>query len=267
MNDRLTRAATLIREARLERRPLASLPEDLRPVDEPEAYRLQDVLNAQLEAAGHGRPAGFKIGCTTPVMQAFLGIPNPCSGEVFGPTVYERHGTFVASDFLRPGVECEIAVRLNRTITPSDLPASGSFSRGDVAASVASCHASIEVVDDRYADYHALGTPTLIADDFFNAGEVLGPARSDWQALDLAALEGRMSINGREVGRGAGRDILGHPFEALAWLATAMARRGRTLPAGTFVTLGSLVATNWVEAGDDVLIEIEGLGQARATFR
>ena len=67
-------------------------------------------------------------------------------------------------------------------------------------------------------------------------------------------------------GRGFGRDILGHPFEALAWLATNLARRGRPLPAGTFVTLGSVVATIWVTAGDEVEIEIDGLGEARATF-
>jgi len=45
-----------------------------------------------------------------------------------------------------------------------------------------------------------------------------------------------------------------------------MASRGRALKAGEFVTLGSLVATNWVAAGDEILIEVEGLGEARATF-
>jgi 2-oxo-3-hexenedioate decarboxylase/2-keto-4-pentenoate hydratase len=75
-----------------------------------------------------------------------------------------------------------------------------------------------------------------------------------------------MLINGVEVGRGVGADILGHPLDALAWLADNMASRGRALKAGEFVTLGSLVATNWVAAGDEVLIEVEGLGEARATF-
>ena len=126
--------------------------------------------------------------------------------------------------------------------------------------------ASIEVVDDRYADWRTIGTPTLIADDFFNAGVVLGSPVRDWRRLDLAALAGRMLINGVEVGRGVGADILGHPLDALAWLADNMASRGRALKAGEFVTLGSLVATNWVAAGDEVLIEVEGLGEARATF-
>jgi 2-keto-4-pentenoate hydratase len=126
--------------------------------------------------------------------------------------------------------------------------------------------ASIEIVDDRYRDWPSLGTPTLIADDFFNAGCVLGERIREWRGLDLAAIGGRMLVNGAEVGTGRGADILGHPLEALSWLAGSMADRGRVLKAGEFVTLGSIVATQWVNAGDDVQIEIDGLGSARATF-
>ena len=75
-----------------------------------------------------------------------------------------------------------------------------------------------------------------------------------------------MSINGRVVGSGTGADIMGHPFEPLAWLANSMAERGSFLRAGEFVLLGSLVATKWVEKGDVVEVEVEGLGRAVARF-
>jgi 2-keto-4-pentenoate hydratase len=75
-----------------------------------------------------------------------------------------------------------------------------------------------------------------------------------------------MAINGVEVGTGRGADILGHPLAALAWLANALAGRGRYLNAGEFVLLGSVVETRWVEPGDLVEIEIEGLGTALAEF-
>ncbi len=75
-----------------------------------------------------------------------------------------------------------------------------------------------------------------------------------------------MAINGKEVGTGRGGDVLGHPFEALAWLANGLAGRGRPLSAGEFVFLGSVVETRWVEAGDRVEIEVEGLGRASARF-
>ena len=115
-------------------------------------------------------------------------------------------------------------------------------------------------------DYRALDTPTLVADDFFNAGCVLGAPVEGWRALDLAALRGRLTINGAEVGTGRGGDILGHPLEALAWLANALASRGQYLKAGEFVLLGSVVETRWVEQGDLVAASIEGLGAAFAQF-
>ena len=140
------------------------------------------------------------------------------------------------------------------------------MTRGGVAAAVGACMAAIEVVDDRYEDYRSLDTPTLIADDFFNAGCVLGEPVERWRELDLAALRGRMSINGSEVGQGRGGDILGHPLRALAWLANALAARGRALEPEEFVLLGSVVQTQWVAAGDHVEIEIEALGGASCQF-
>ena len=98
---------------------------------------------------------------------------------------------------------------------------------------VAGAMAAIEIVEDRYRDYAALAAPTLVADDFFGAGCVLGEERSDGRALDLSQVSARMLIDGREVGRGRGSDILGDPLSALLWLANDGARRGRALAAGT----------------------------------
>jgi 2-keto-4-pentenoate hydratase len=258
----IERAAQLLSAARLERRRFERLPEDCRPADLAAAYAVQDALHARLAAAGRGAVAGHKIGCTTPVMQKFLGIAAPCAGGVLAPAVQHRRGTFRHADFLHVGAECEIAVRLAH-----DLPASGApYSRARAGEAIGACMAAIEVVDDRYVEYRALDTPTLVADDFFNAACVLGTPVEAWRELDLAALRGRMTINGAEVGDGRGGDILGHPLEALAWLANTLAVRGRDLEAGAFVLLGSVVETRWVEPGDLVEVAIEGLGGASARF-
>ena len=253
-------AASALSAGRLARERMGLLPADLRPSDEAEAYRVQDALHGLIEAGGLGSPAGHKIGCTTPVMQSFLGIRNPCAGAVFDSTVREVSGSFDFDRLLHPGVECEIAVRLG-----ADLPADGApYDRSTVAPAVYAVMAAIELVDDRWLDYKSVDTPTLIADDFFGAGCVLGPPLHDWQQLDLTAVEGSMYINGTSVGSGTGADIMGHPFEALAWLANSMSGRGRGLRAGELVLLGSLVETKWVERGDLVTIEQPGLGSASA---
>jgi 2-keto-4-pentenoate hydratase len=168
-----------------------------------------------------------------------------------------RHGAYV-----RPGVECEIAVLLGR-----DLPAAGCpYDRASVADAVDAAMAAIEIVDDRYVDFRALGAPTLIGDDFFNAASVLGAPDRNWRRHDLAALAGGMSINGQNVGSGTGAQIMGHPLEALAWLANLRAGQGQMLKAGAFVSLGSIVETKWIAAGDLVEVAIEGLGRVSVQF-
>jgi 2-oxo-3-hexenedioate decarboxylase/2-keto-4-pentenoate hydratase len=253
-------AAAQLAAARLDHRLIRQLPDALRPRDVAEAYDLQDAVHATLEAAGHGRVIGHKIGCTTPVMQAFLNIPSPCAGGVFDTTAQLIDGRFRHADFRHVGVECEIAVRLGADLSD------GPFDRVSVAAGVAEAMAAIEVVDDRYDDYKTFDTPTLIADDFFDAGCVLGAPVADWQSIDLAALHGRMTINGADVGQGIGGDIMGHPLEALAWLASMRADQGVPLRAGAFILLGSVVETKWVEQGDLVEIDIDQLGRASARF-
>lgn len=258
-------AARHLSRGRLEGRPIDQLPAPLAPADENDAYAIQTALHGILTEAGRGALAGHKIGCTTPVMQRFLNIPNPCAGGVFAETVHHEEGRFRCARFHHVGVECEIAVRLDAPLG-ADGRAGRPHDRNTVAAAVGAVMAAIEVVDDRYVDYERLGALTLIGDDFFNAGCVLGSPVAGWRALDLAALPGTMKINGEPVGAGAGGDIMGHPLEALAWLANMMAARGRTLAPGEFVLLGSLVETKWVAAGDRVDIAVEALGTASAFF-
>ncbi|HTO47151.1 MAG TPA: fumarylacetoacetate hydrolase family protein [Burkholderiales bacterium] len=251
-------AAAFLAEARCARTRMSGLPPELRPADVATAYRVQDALHAALADAGLGALAGYKIGCTTPVMQQYLKIDHPCAGGVLAARVYRdaarlRHGAFV-----RVGVECEIAVLLGRDLPPRERP----YAPADVAPAVEACAAGIEIVDDRWVDYRAVDTPTLVADDFFNSGCVLGPLRPFDAARDLAAVRGAMSVNGREVGRGTGTDALGSPLNALAWLAST--RDG--LRAGEFVLTGSMVQTHWAARGDLCAVELEGLGAAHVSF-
>jgi 2-keto-4-pentenoate hydratase len=231
-------------------------------MDERDGYAVQEILHRLLAAAGLGPTVGHKIGCTTPVMQAFLGIRNPCAGGVHATTVHHGEARVRHGDYVRVGVECEIAVRLGTDLGPSGAP----YDRARIAASVEAVLAAMEIVDDRYRDYRTLDVPTLIADDFFNAGCVLGAPVARWRDLDLPALAGLTRVNGVGVGRGEGRAVMGHPFEALAWLANLRARLGLTLRAGEFVLLGSVVETRWMAAGDEVTVAIEGLGEVGATF-
>lgn len=247
--------AATIAAARLARTPLAR-PAAGGPADAAAGYALQAAVHARLDGPLGGR-IGWKVGCTTPVMQAYLAIPSPCAGGIFDADV-RADGAVIASDErLRPGVECEIAVRLAR-----DLDARpGPVGRAQVAAALDAAMVAIEIVDDRYVDWTTLGAPMLIADDFFAAGCVLGPPVPAARLPDLAATTGTITVDGAEAGRGTGADVLGHPLEAVAWLAGHLAADGRTLRAGEIVLCGSLVRTVWLQPGSRAEIAVEGLGR------
>lgn len=262
MSWRVIEAAKTLALARLEGARLPGLPEDVRPRDEAEAYRVQDALHAILAAGGLGALAGHKIGCTTAVMQRFLGIDHPCAGGVFATRVFRESVALPFDSFLHVGVETEIAVMLGRDLPPRDA----AYSADEVGAAVSAVAAAIEIVDDRWDDYRRVDTPTLIADDFFNDAAVLGALRRFDGALELGALRGATRINGAEAGRGVGADVLGNPLNALTWLANQLAARGPGLRAGEFVSTGSVVATQWLRRGDVAEAEIEGLGRCVARF-
>ncbi|MDP7396234.1 MAG: fumarylacetoacetate hydrolase family protein [Lentisphaeria bacterium] len=245
--------------------PIGHLPPECQPADAADSMAIQDAVHESLTANGHGNVTGTKIGCTTQVMQDFLGMTHPCAGAIFDATVRHGIGEFEFDSFLHVGVECEIAVRLESPIRAAAAP----HSMETVSAAVAAVYPAIEIVDDRYVDFVAREPDwrTWLADDFFGAGIVLGEPITEWRRLDLAAVHGSMSISGVEVGTGHGRDIInGHPLEALAWLANAEAVRGRDLPADWIVMLGSIVQTKWVGKNDVVAVEIGELGQASARF-
>jgi len=250
-------AATMILDAWRARRVLAPLG-TAAPRTEAEGYAVQRRV---AEALGAVPPAGFKIGATTRQMQEILGLAGPAAGFVPQPSL-NTDGLVVAfADFLNPGVECEVGVRLAR-----DMPARPA-TRDEAAAAVGEVFAAIEIVEKRYGDLAELGTPTLIADQVFHASGVLGAPAADWRGLDLGAVRGELRVDGAARGAGFGRDLLGHPFEALAWLAgSGAAREFGGLRAGQVVWLGSVTPPIWLEGPCAVEVEFTGLGRVGMRF-
>ena len=254
-------AAEIIAAARRNRTPLDPLPGAVAPRTEAEGYLIQEALHGLL-VPDFGARVGYKIGCTSAVMQQYLNIPHPCSGGVFAKGVHASGVALPARNFVRVGVECEIAVRLARDLPAAAVP----FTADAVGQAIADYLPAIEIVDDRYGDWQTIGAPTLVADDFFAAGCVLGTPVARAAAPDLLDVIGRAIINGSEVGQGTGADVLGHPHRALAWLANRLAAGGKTLRAGEIVLTGSLVKTLWLNAGDRAVMELAGLGSVAVAF-
>ncbi|HEY0421310.1 MAG TPA: hypothetical protein VGC80_17475, partial [Acetobacteraceae bacterium] len=160
----------------------------------------------------------------------------------------------------------EIGVRLGKDLPPGPCDAARA------AEAVGEVFAAIELVENRYGpppagDLKALGTPTLIADQVYHAGAVLAPPAADWRALDLAQLRGRISVDDAARGEGVGAELLGHPMNALAWLAgSSVARAFGGLRTGQVVMLGSVTPPIWLEGPCTVRVEFDRLGVALVTL-
>ncbi len=199
-----------------------------------DAYDIQDRYVALLRAA-HGEPMGYKVGLTSKAMQTFCGVDHPIAGVMLAKRVLQSGVSVRRADYGRLGLEFEIAVRMK-----SDLPATATTPVA-VAPYVDGVGAAIEIVDDRAADYGNLDVKSVIADNSWNAGFVAANFLGQWPELE--PLLGKAIRDGVSVGEGFGRDILGHPFNSVAWLNTHLASRGGGLRRGQIVTTGSVMKT------------------------
>jgi hypothetical protein len=136
---------------------------------------------------------------------------------------------------LKPGIEPELVARISR-----DAPAGGAPHTADsIRAHVGALYCGMELVDNRYLDVTKMNGPARIADNVLQAALVVGTEIKDWQKLDFANLQGRSTLDGKELAAGPGSAVMGGALISLAWLANA--DRARQAPQG-----GRLVLTGSV---------------------
>ena len=227
------------------------------PLDD--AYRIQSALHGLMTAAGRGHIAGWKIAVTSKAMQQLTGVDQPVAGAIFSTVILASGARIDLASYHHLGVEFEVAVRIGE-----DLPASGApWTRTSVASRVAACLPAFELIEDGNADYKTLDAFTLVAQNTWNGGIVLGAPVTSWRALDLETAITRCWINGEPSGQGKTGDALGHPLEAVAWLANLLNRQGRMLTRDMIVMTGSSITTKFPAPGDRVRFAIDGLGEVQ----
>src|SRR5262245_45893787 len=184
-------AAHFIDEAHLTRARYQNLPDAIAPRSVAEAYAAQAAL-CKLWEARLGPVTGLKIATTTRIMQELMGIDHPCMGTIFASRVHGSPATIAKADFVNVRIECELAVRLGR-----DLPKAGApYTRKGVRAAVSEIMPAFELIEDRFAEYKATNALSLIADNAWNGGIVLGPAMPLPTSLDLDGIAGTLRSGG-----------------------------------------------------------------------
>jgi 2-keto-4-pentenoate hydratase len=202
---------------------------------------------------------GKKIGLTSQAMQRMLNVDQPDYGHILDDMIVEDGGEFPVGNLIQPKIEPEIAFILDR-----DLKGPG-VTAVEVLAATRFVIPALEIIDSRIEGWKIKLCDT-IADNASSARVVLGGTPRRVDQLDLKLIGMVLEKNGRVAQTGAGAAVLGHPANAVAWLANAIGEFGVTLHAGEIVMPGAISAAVDVAAGDLLRASFDGLGTVSVRF-
>ncbi|MDD2706273.1 MAG: 2-oxopent-4-enoate hydratase [Acidocella sp.] len=235
--------------------PLTSRGHDLSIED---AYRIQERMLRHRLVAG-ASIVGKKVGATSRAVQALLGVNQPDFGLLLSDMIYNEGEVIPMSRLIQPKAEGEIAFIMKRDLTGPGVTVA------DVIAATEAVMPCFEIVDSRIQDWK-IKIQDTVADNASCGVFVLGGTALDPRKLDLALCGMVLEKNGEVVATGAGAAALGHPANAVAWLANTLGPLGISLKAGEVVLSGSLATLIPIAAGDHLSMTIGGLGSCSVRF-
>lgn len=254
--------AELLYQARTRQARLAELPEAVRPKTPQEGYACQEALVRKLIQHYGGHGIGYKIACTNVTAQRQLNVDGPFYGRMMSAFCFDSPARIDAGQFFMRVVEAEFAFLMARGLAPRPTP----YSVEEIAGAVEGVLPGIEIVDSRFDDWTTIGAPSLIADNACHAAWVKGRLTANWRGIDLAKQTVRLEANGALHREGNGKAVLGHPLNALAWLANQLSSQGRGLEAGQYVTTGVTMEVYMGQRGDRIRADFGPLGQVDLDF-
>jgi 2-oxopent-4-enoate/cis-2-oxohex-4-enoate hydratase len=223
-----------------------------------QAYEISLRFLANRLNAGE-KIVGKKIGVTSAAVMDMLGVRQPDFGFM---TDAMRHDDVMAisGSLIQPRAEGEIAFLLKK-----DLQGPG-LTNADVLAATEAVMPCFEVVDSRIKDWQ-IKIQDTVADNAscgwfaLNEAAAISPT-----AVDLINCEMTVCKNGEVISAGTGAAAMGNPVNCITWLANTLGTFGITLEKGDVVLSGSLVPLEPVSAGDEMGLQISGMGDCRVAF-
>jgi 2-keto-4-pentenoate hydratase len=256
--SRIQALAEILLAAERTRKPIAPITETDPDISLDEAYRIQLRIIEVKKSTGQV-VVGKKIGLTSLAMQAMLGVREPDYGHILNGMVVMEGEKIPAADLLQPRIEGELAF-----ILKEDLRGPGIIMT-DVLRCSEGIIPALEIIDSRIRDWK-IKLPDTVADNASSAHIVPGAKITPILGLDLRTVGMVLEKNGEVAATAAGAAVLGHPAQAVAWLANKLAVYGISLRKGEVILSGSLTAAIPVVAGDFIRADFGALGDVKTKF-
>ena len=223
-----------------------------------DGYAVQRLVHERTSAAR--RRVGRKIGLTSAAVQRQMGVATPDFGVLFADMAHGDGEPIAFDRLLQPRLEAEVAFVLGHDLPERPVTAV------DVLRAVDFVVPAIEVCDSRITDWD-ISIFDTVADNASAGVYVTGNAPRLLRDLDdLHDAHMELVTEGSVVSSGRGSACLGHPVNAVVWLANQVALHGEPLVAGEVVLSGSLGPLVAARPGATYEATISGLGRVRAEF-
>ncbi|MGB2710807.1 MAG: hypothetical protein WBC33_04765 [Conexibacter sp.] len=248
--------ARLLWHAELQGEPVEPLSATFPELEVRDAYRVQ-AIGRELRGATGDEVRGWKVGLTSLAMQELMGVDQPDSGYLLESMIVGSGAQLRSEQFVQPRVEAEIAFLLKAAIEGPNV------TREEVLAATQAFAPALEIIDSRIIDWR-IGIVDTVADNASSGMAVIG----DWRdAEDVRVEEIGVSLAlGPEVVRGRGDAVLGHPAEAVVWLARTLAEQGGRMEPGDVVLPGAVARAVPIAAGQAAYATFDRLGEVSVRF-
>lgn len=220
-----------------------------------------------LLAKRYGKVVGYKAGLTNPAVQKRFNYDRPVWGVLYDGMLLKSGAVVEAGFGARPLFEADMLVRVKSdAINQAKTPA-------EVLDAIDQLIPFIELPDLLVQAPPKLNGPAVSA---INVGARMGVTGAPisvpvYRAERYAMLDALRDMtvvlsdaSGTELARGKGSDILGHPLNAVVWLAEALGKEGKALKPGDLISLGSFSPLLPPKAGGGATVTYVGLPDAKS---
>lgn len=199
---------------------------------------------------------GYTLVGTSAASRRTLGLKEPIRAAIANRAYHDEDMRLRLPQGM-VGAQCELALTIGQAFPGPDQ----AIDRRSVAEAIVLCQPAIGLLGRR-ARPGPDAELAAIADFGLHVATICGRQAKhvDPLGLDKANLVAR--LNGQTVFTCEAGASIGHPLDALVWLAVELSRQGKRLNAGDIVTTGSCTPILQVLPGQHLTVEFEGLGTA-----
>lgn len=205
---------------------------------------------------------GYKIAGTNDAARKPLKIAEPFYGRLYDAQTSRSPASLPNETGFFRLIEPEIAVQIDRDLDPAEAP----FCAEMIEQATRAIVPAIEIIGTRFTPWTQGGALNFASDNAVHGHWIMGMPVTDWSNFDLMDDPIELQVDGEVTGTGSGRNVDDGAFGATAWLANAMAARGRGFKASDYITTGSVTPPMPIDAQRTIVANFGALGSVELRF-